>query len=122
LVSIDEVKGKLSKYIIDKSKEEWKRKRLCWDGDENEIPESLNGEILLEEHIEDGKVKGYITIAPELLVNILNLRDDATIRPDEEVVHNGLNRRLKELTKDEFEDVTGYKKYFQRWRREGIKI
>ncbi|MEM4977246.1 MAG: hypothetical protein QXT64_07980 [Desulfurococcaceae archaeon] len=123
MVTVDEVKAKLAKYIVDKSKPEWRVKRLCWDGVKREIPDGLNGEVLLEVHEEDGKVKGYITVTLENLVNILNMRDDPSLRPDITIdfgKHKG--RRLRDLTSAEFEDLTGYKMYFDKWRREGVAI
>jgi hypothetical protein len=113
----------LGKYVIDKSKPEWRVKKLCWDGVEREIPDSLNGEILLEEHVEDGKVKGWITVSPEALAEVLNMRDNPTLRPDVVIAEGRFRgRNLRTLTRDEFEEVTGYKRYFDRWRREGIRI
>jgi len=122
-MSVDTVKSKLSKYIIDKSKPEWRAKRKCWDGVEREIPDALNGEILLEVHEENGLVKGYITIKPEDLANIIDMRDNPSKRPDI-VVEDGKykGRRLRDLSPDEFLDYTGHKKYFDKWRREGINI
>jgi hypothetical protein len=119
----DIVRRLLSRYVIDKSKPEWRVKKLCWDGVEREIPDSLNGEILLEEHVEDGRVKGWITVAPEALAEILSMRDNPALRPDI-VIEFGKykGRNLRMLTRDEFEEATGYKKYFDRWRREGITI
>jgi hypothetical protein len=119
----DIIKTLLSKYVIDKTKPEWKIKKLCWDGIEREIPDSLNGEILLEEHIEDGKVKGWITIDPNDLANILNMRDNPSLRPNITIPDGKYKgRNLQTLTKDEFEDITGHKKYLDKWRKEGINI
>jgi hypothetical protein len=113
----------LSKHVIDKSKPEWRTKRMCWDGVEREIPDSLNGMILLEEHKEDGRVKGWITIDPGDLASILNMRDNPSLRPNVTIEHGRYRgRNLQALNKEEFEDHTGYKRYLDRWRREGINI
>ena len=62
---------KLAKYCINKSKEEWKRKWRNVDGKEVEIPDSLNGEILLETVIdENGRCRGWITVHPEILEQV----------------------------------------------------
>jgi len=62
------LKEKLSKYIIDKSKPEWKIRFLNVSGQEVEIPDAFNGEILLETVIgKDGRCRGWITISPEKL-------------------------------------------------------
>jgi hypothetical protein len=117
------VRRLLSKYVIDKSKPEWRVKKMCWDGVVREIPDVLNGEILLEEHVEDGLVKGWVTVTPEDLANILNARDNPMLRPNIIIPfgkHKG--RDLRTLTREEFEEVTGYKKYFDKWRAEGINI
>jgi len=121
-MSVD-LKTKLSKYIIDKSKPEWRVKKPCWDGIEREIPDSLNGEVLLEEHTEDGKVKGWITVSVENLANILNMRDNPLLRPDVTVDFGKFKgRRLRDLSAGEFEGLTGYKKYFDKWRGEGVSV
>jgi hypothetical protein len=119
---IDELRVKLEKYVIDKSKPEWRVKKLCWDNVEREIPHSLNGEVLLEEHVEDGKVKGWITTTIENLAKIIDMRDNPSKRPDEEVSFRGARRRLGELSKYEFEEYLGYRKYFDKWRNEGVNI
>jgi hypothetical protein len=113
----------LSKYVIDRSKPEWRVRKPCWDGVEREIPDSLNGEILLEEHVEDGRVKGWITVSPGALAEVLNMRDNPTLRPDVVIAEGRFKgRNLRTLARGEFEELTGYKKYFDRWRREGINI
>jgi len=61
-----------------------------------------------------------VLVTSEVLLKILNIRDDPTLRPDEEVEFRGKKRRLRELTKDEYEEITGYKKYFDKWRDEGL--
>jgi len=63
-------------------------------------------------------------ISAENLVNILNQRDDPSLRPDIvlETPPKYRGRKMRELKPSEFEYVTGYKKYFDRWRKEGIKI
>lgn len=70
-------------------------------------PDSLVGHILLEE----GDF-GYIIVEPEVLAEVLNMRDDPALRPPE----------LKNLDEDGFEQETGYSFYLKRWRREGINI
>jgi len=120
----EEIKAKLRKYVIDKSKPEWKQKRLCWDGVEREIPDTLNGEILLEEHVEDGKVKGWITVHPDALSQILDQAKDPSKRPNITVdLHPKFRgRNLRELSESEFLELTGYSKYLTKWRNEGIPI
>jgi hypothetical protein len=101
----------LDKYVIDKVKYPY-------------IPNTLSGEILLEEHKDaSGNILGWITITPDNLANILNMRDNPTSRPNI-VIDRGKykGRNLQTLTKDEFEDVTGHKKYLDKWRAEGINI
>jgi len=63
-------------------------------------------------------------VTVENLVNILKQREDLTLRPDVmlEAPPKYRGRRLRELTTSEFEEATGYKKYFQRWGEEGIEI
>jgi len=51
----------LKSKIIRREKSEFKK-----------IPESLEGRILLEEHIENGKIKGWFTIDPEDLDEIFD--------------------------------------------------
>ena len=98
-MSVEDLKVKLAKYVINRAKYP-------------HVPASLDGEILLEEHRENGKLKGVITISAEALACILAMRDDPTKRSE----------RLKGKTKDEFERVIGHKKYLDRWRAEGITI
>lgn len=128
-MSIDPLAEVKKKYMIDKSKPEWRRKYVTHDGREVEIPESLNGQILLEEHYDErGRLKGWITISPQDLLKILEMRDNPLKRPD--VTLTNLlpslskleGKRMRELTRDEFEEFTGHKKYFDRWRREGLTI
>jgi hypothetical protein len=122
-MSVADLKVKLAKYIIDKSKPEWRVKKLCWDGVEREIPDGLTGEIFLEEHVEDGRVKGWITVSVENLANVLAMCDNPLLRPDVTVDFGKFKgRKLRDLTKDEFEEHTGYKKYFSKWRAEGITV
>jgi len=63
-------------------------------------------------------------ITAENLVRILNQMDDPTLRPDLtlEIPLKYRGRKLRELTREEFEEVTGHKKYLEHWRREGISI
>jgi hypothetical protein len=89
-----------------------------------DAPSDLDGEILLEEVRDaDGNILGWITISPEALEQVLRVRDDPTLRPDAVIAEGRLKgRNLRTLTRDEFEELTGYKKYFDEWRREGIRI
>jgi len=123
LVKSEGIKRKLVRYVIDKSEDEWKKRRtLCWDGVEREIPDSLNGEILLEEVVRAGKVTGWITMTPENLADIISKRDDPLLRLDEEVDFRGVKKRVRELTKEEYEELVGIKKYLDKFRAEGIEI
>jgi len=65
-----------------------------------------------------------VIITAENLVRILNQMDDPTLRPDLtlEIPLKYRGRKLRELTREEFEEVTGHKKYLEHWRREGISI
>lgn len=112
MITETELKKKLKKYIIS---------RKAYP----HIPSTLEGEILLEEvKDESGNILGWITVSPSNLVELINMRDDKSKRPDEivpeGVIHQGKN--LRDLSAEEFEEVSGYKKYFDRWRSEGIKI
>jgi len=99
-----ELKQKLSKYVIDKTKAKWKARKKSIDGRQTEIPYHLSGEILLEEVTDDqGRLKGWITVSIDRLAQILNDIADAS-KP--------------EVT----EESTGYKKYLKQWRKEGIEI
>ena len=82
------------------------------------IPRSLDGEILLEEIRVGDVVVGWITVSKETLTNIIAMRDNPSLRPDQTIVFKGSQRSLRALAKDEFEEATGYKKYFDRWRME----
>jgi hypothetical protein len=81
MVSAGEVKVKLAKHYVDKSKPEWNVKKLCWDMVERSIPEGLNGEILIAEHVEDGKVKGWITVQPDVLADLITKFKAKTFDP-----------------------------------------
>jgi len=108
-ITEEELKTKLKDYIITRAKYP-------------HIHPSLDGEILLEEHRDEiGNLKGVITIRPEELAGILNMRDDPSLRPDI-VIEMGKfkGRRLRDLTADEFEENSGHKKYLDRWRADGI--
>jgi len=66
------------------------------------------------------RLTDYITV--EELLNILRQRDDPSIRPDVKLVAppKFRGRGMRELTKEEFEEVTGHKKYFDEWRDKGL--
>lgn len=66
------LRERLSKYIIDKTKEEWKRVYLNPSGVSVELPDSLHGEILLEEDIRDGKCYGWKTVHPDALEELFS--------------------------------------------------
>ncbi len=88
-----EIRSKLKDYIIN-------RERYP------HIPRKLDGMILLEEvKDEEGRIKGWITIAPETLADLL---------------HRGKN--MRDPAPHEFEEVTGLKKYLDEWRAKGIDI
>jgi len=63
-------------------------------------------------------------ISTRNLMNILAQRDDPSKRPDTilEAPPKYRGRRMRELTASEFEEVTGHKKYLDKWRKEGINI
>jgi len=65
-----------------------------------------------------------VHVTPEKLIDILNQRDDPTLRPN--IVLEAPQRyrglKMRELKASEFEEVTGYRKYLDRWRSEGINI
>ena len=99
-----QLKERLAKYIIDKTKPQWKVKKKNINNQLVEIPNHLDGEVLLEEHTdEQGRVKGWITVSLDALAKIIT--------------------DIKDSTKSDItEESTGYKKYFDKWRKEGIKI
>ncbi len=119
-----DVRRKLSKYIIDKSNKKWKAKKLTPSGRLVEIPDTLNGYILIEEvKDEHGHILGWITIHPDELAEIISKRDNPSLREDVEVLHPKYKgKKLRELTKEEYEEATGWKRHFDRWRKEGIDI
>jgi len=99
-VNISTLKTMLSKYLIDETTFP-------------DIPKSLKGEILLEVAVdENGIVKGWITVKPDAFLQILLQRDNSTLRPD----------LIKDLTKDEYIEATGWKKYLDKWSKEGIVV
>jgi len=111
MVTADEVKAKLAKYVINRKSHP-------------HIPPTLDGEILLEEHRDEkGRLRGVITVSAENLANILSMRDDPTLRPDE-IIESGPyeGKNVRDLTASEFEDFTSHKKYLDAWRAEGIDI
>ena len=124
----NEVRSLLVKHIIDKSKSEWKIKKPNSDGIKVEIPDGLNGEILLEEDIRDGKIRGWTTITVENLASILTARDDPSKRPDG-VIPDKPNipaqcrgKTFREITSAEYEECGGHKGSLDKWRAEGIAI
>jgi len=56
------LRERLKKYIIDKSDPRYQRKMENPDGVLVEIPPSLEGELLLEEDVQDGKIWGWYTV------------------------------------------------------------
>jgi hypothetical protein len=51
------------------------------------------------------------------------MRDNPLLRPDVTVGFGKFKGgKLRDLSKDEFEEQTGYAKYFKKWRAEGITI
>lgn len=118
------LRQKLKNKIVDKSKPEWKKLVLDVDGREVEIPGSLNGEILLEVDVgEKGRVKGWYSINPDTLQRILKMRDVPVERPDEVILDGKfVGRNLRSLSPAEFEELSGHKKYLDKWRAEGIDI
>ena len=135
------------KYIIDKSKEEFK-----------DVPATLEGELLLERvYGPDGRLRGWITVSWE---NFINLFKDAILKhiktgkplfdcllevdevyeevdldnPDIEALCNkyGLTKeyilsRIQEAKRMGLRGrqricilKRGYRKYFEKWRREGL--
>jgi len=124
----NEVRSLLVKHIIDKSKPEWKIKKPNSDGIEVEIPDGLNGEILLEEDIRNGKIRGWTTITVEALTNILAARDDPSKRPAR-VIPDRANipaqcrgKTFREITSAEYEECCGHKGSLDKLRAEGIAI
>jgi len=65
-----------------------------------------------------------IVITAEDLVSTIRERDEPELRLDLtiEVPTKYRGRKLRDLSKDEFEEYTGHKKYLERWRQEGIEI
>jgi len=65
-----------------------------------------------------------IYVTTKNLLNIIARRDKPELRPDIvlEEPKEFKGRKLRDLTKEEFEEQTGYKKYFDEWRRKGIEI
>jgi len=72
--------------------------------------------------VEGGRItlEHYVTAAK--LAQLLAERDDPASRPDQTVTIGGVERNLRDLTAEEWEVVTGYKPYFDKWRVEGIPI
>lgn len=99
-----QLKQKLAKHIIDKTKPQWRQKKKNIDNQEVEIPNHLHNEVLLEEHLDEhGRVKGWVTVSLDALHKIIQDIKDSS-KPD--------------IT----EESTGYKKYLEKWRKEGIDI
>jgi len=59
----------------------------------------------------------------ENLLNILEARDNPDKRPSR-IIQTGKYKgaNLRDLSAEEYEEATGYKKYFDKWRSEGISI
>jgi len=68
------------------------------------------------------RLTAFVTV--KNLMDILTKRDDPMLRRDIilEVPPRYKGRKMRRLDKEEFEEVTGYKKYFEKWRAEGITI
>jgi hypothetical protein len=99
-IDINTLKSQLSKYLID-------------EVNFPNIPASLKGEILLEEVKDElGNVKGWITVKPDALLQIILQRDNPSMRPSE----------LQGLSINEYLTQTGWKKYLDNWNKEGIKL
>ena len=99
-----ELQEKLKSFIIDKKQSKWRQKRINILGQEVEIPDWMNGYILLKEDTDDqGRVKGWIVIDLDSFVQIINDIADPN-KPN--------------IT----EESTGYKKYLDEWRKKGIDI
>jgi len=67
----EELRTALAAKIVDKSLAKWRVKMRNIDGEEVEVPDSLNGEIFLETDEVDGKVRGWITISVEDLARLV---------------------------------------------------
>lgn len=106
----DVIRLKLKKYIIDRDKYP-------------HLPRTLDGEILLEERKRNGKTIGVVTASVENLAKIILQKDNPLLRPDE-VVDSGKfkGRNIRDLTADEFLELTGWKRYFDKWKKKGITI
>jgi len=82
------------------------------------IPRHLDGQILIDEVVVDGVVQGWITITIDDLVKILEMRDNPSKRPD--IFHVVAKKNFRDLTPSEFEEVTGWKRYFDKLRKLGL--
>lgn len=99
-IDVSTLNAKLSKYLIDETTFP-------------NIPASLKGEILLAIAVdENGIERGWITVKPDALLQIILQRDTPSLRPSE----------LKSLTVDQFLTQTGWKKYLDKWSSEGVSI
>jgi hypothetical protein len=118
------IKEKLKEHIIDKKVAKWNIKMVNVDGEEVEVPHTLEGEILLDTDIDEtGRVKGWITIPVEGIESIMNRRDNPMLRNDELADNPKFNgRNMRNLSPSEFEELTGHKKWLDKWRKEGIEI
>jgi len=126
MVTKDEIKIKLIDYIIDKKLSKWNVQKPNIENELVEIPLPLDGDILLEEDIDEhGRVKGWYTMPVDGLVSLLNRRDNPLTRedglPEEDKISN-LGKRLKDLTAEEFEENSGIKYHLDKWRSEGVDI
>ena len=118
------LREKLKEHIIDKKASKWNVKMLNVDDEETEIPHSLEGEILVDIVTdESGRVLMWGTISVEDMEKALNRRDKPNLRRDEVLDHPKFHgRNLRSLSALEYEELTGKKKWFDKWRAGGIKI
>jgi hypothetical protein len=95
-VTKDDIRKKLDKYIIRK-------------GMDKDIPDTLEGEILLEKvYDKKGNYLGVITVSVD---NFYNLFKDIFDDPK-------ITKKLEHIKKNKQE--TGYHKYIEKWQKEGI--
>jgi len=110
MVTVEELKIKLKEYIINREKYP-------------EVPRTLDGEVILEKVYLNGIFFGVISITFENLAATINMRDDPSLRPDYVIEGTEFaGRHVRDLTASEFEKLTGHRKYFENWRKKGIRI